>query len=104
MLLEIYVLLIVLASVACYLAIARHETHKLSAAAAVIFYALVAISSGNIEVVSYGETLTFSNEYLFIIWAAMSLLNILFLIVGPAEELAEAGNRSLSSVTSKGGR
>jgi hypothetical protein len=97
MLLQIYLLLVVMATIATYLGIARLATYKISHPFAIFGYTLVAVASGNIEVVSHGSTLTFSNEYLFTLWGVMAFLNVLFLIVGPMEELAESGERSVRS-------
>lgn len=97
MLLQIYILLVVMATIATFLGIARVSTFKIAHPFAILIYTLVAVASENIEVVSHGETLAFSNGYLFIVWGVMAFLNVLFLVVGPMEELAASFDKSVRS-------
>jgi uncharacterized membrane protein HdeD (DUF308 family) len=108
MIIELYFLLVLLATAASYHAISRQGMTKspaeeaIAAAFAILVYALLAVASGNIEVVSHGSTLTFDNGYLFIVWGALAFLNTLYLFVGPMENLADAAGKGLTGIT--GGR
>ena len=94
MLIQIYLTLVVVASLASYHAISRQDTYKsdaeetLASAVGIFAYGLLAIASYNIEVVSQGTVVVTSNEYISLLWAALALLNVVYLVVTILDDLA----------------
>ncbi|WP_435359292.1 hypothetical protein [Haloarchaeobius sp. DFWS5] len=96
MLVEIYQLLILLATLASYNAIRKSRKSEaetyISAGFATFTYVLVSVGSVNIQKDVGGTLTSVSNEYLVLLWGAMAFVMLLFIVVAEVENIAEAGS------------
>ncbi|MWG33147.1 hypothetical protein [Halomarina oriensis] len=87
----IYLFLGTAALLSTYQATIRVEGVYVCGAFATFLSILLGIASVNIEAhTSTGEAVSYGSEYLFIVWAGVALINIVFLVPAPFEALAEA--------------
>ncbi|KZN25596.1 hypothetical protein A4G99_03760 [Haladaptatus sp. R4] len=104
MLIQLYLTLVVLAFLASYHAISRQDTYKsiaeetLACAVGIFGFGLLAIASYNIEIVSQGSIVTTTNEYISLLWVAMALLNVVYLVVTILDDLADAGSNTMGGM------